>query len=94
MYPKGSIIQLGRRETLTLEALMQAQGQVVAIDELLAGVWPCETESVAKVRGVGPATAKQAARAAPEPDHWARRVLPRGCQAKAEAASALWVHRL
>ena len=52
VYRKGTIIHLGRRETLTLEVLMLAQGRVVTIRELLDRVWSGEGESVAKVRGV------------------------------------------
>ena len=52
VYRKGTIIRLGRRETLTLEVLMLAQGRVVTIGELLDRVWSGEGESIAKVRGV------------------------------------------
>jgi DNA-binding winged helix-turn-helix (wHTH) protein len=52
LYRKGTIIHLGRRESLTLEVLMLAQGRVVTIAELLDRVWSGEGESVAKVRGV------------------------------------------
>ena len=52
VYRKGTIIHLGRRETLTLEVLMLAEGRVVTIRELLDLVWSGEGESVAKVRGV------------------------------------------
>lgn len=52
VYRKGTIIRLGRRETLTLEVLMLAQGRVVTIGELLDRVWTGEGDGVAKVRGV------------------------------------------
>ena len=52
VYRKGTIIRLGRRETLTLEVLMLAQGRVVTIGELLDRVWHGEGDGVAKVGGV------------------------------------------
>jgi two-component system OmpR family response regulator len=52
VYRKGSIIHLGRRETLALEMLMLAEGRVVTIRELLDHAWSGEGESVARVRGV------------------------------------------
>jgi DNA-binding response OmpR family regulator len=52
VYRKGTIIRLGKREALTLKVLMEAEGRVVTIPDLLDTVWAGEDESVAKVRGV------------------------------------------